>query len=79
MARTLPVARAEPDRDIDAIGLEVGERLARFHVQIDERIAGRKTRQPRNQPASCHDRQPAHGDFGLGARCLQAAKRRVQF
>ena len=75
----LPIARSEPDCDVDAIRFEIGERLAGLDVQIDAGKPGRETRKARNQPAGCHHRQQAYGDVRLRPARPEAAECRIQF
>ena len=42
--QAFPVTRSEPDRDVDAVGLEIRQRLTGLDVQVDARKAGLKAR-----------------------------------
>src|SRR5258706_11930029 len=76
---SFPITRPEPDCDVDAVRLEIGQRLTGLDVQIDARKPGLEPGKARNQPAGRHDRQQAYGDFRVGPTCLDAAERCTQF
>src|SRR6266403_3832488 len=76
---SFPIARPEPDCDVDAVRFEIGQRLTGLDVQIDAGKPGLETRKARHEPAGSHDGQQAYGDFCIGPAGLDAAECCTQF